>query len=620
MIGASRVPLAAATLIRTFGLRGGLLRGIHEARRHSGAFRRRPRYEVPALPPQRHPFRVDPHRLAAAIEPSVGTHRGERVVAGEYQAYRSTWRRLPVDSAAWLNDPLDGRVVDPQPWWRVPHLGADGDIKDVWEPARFAWAYDLVRAYLLSGDQRFARVFHEQLSRWAESSPPFQGPHWSCGQETAVRAIALLYAEANLPKPAEPGDERLLPRILAASGERIADALGYAISQRNNHGISEAVGLIVLGARFRDVHPEAAQWFRRGKRWLERLVREQFANDGWYIQHSFTYMRLALDQCVVAQRVLMAVGDALSETATRRLRSAVELLGAVIDAANGRVPNHGANDGAFVHPITSAEYRDFRPSLTAACATFDFPLPHGIEPDAEVLAWLGATAPAVSKARPEGVRTGKSGWVAARVGPWFVFLRAGRYHSRPTHLDPLHMDVRFGSEEVVVDPGSYAYNGAPPWRNGLVSALVHNGPVVDEAEPGVRGPRFLWLTWPDAEVLGCTWDGSKAVVVAEIPGRVRRSLQLTAEEILVTDEVRGAEHREISVRWLLHPHADPGCIQVRGGAEVRAAREGATPGWFSPVYGERIASKYVEARRLRPAELNLVTHIRPPKTAMAAGG
>src|SRR5690606_17608196 len=111
--------------------------------------------------------------------------------------------------------------------------------------------------------------------------------------------------EANLQLDQNTG--RSVEEVLGFSGERINDAIGYALSQRNNHAISEAAGLIALGVRLRDVHPAAGAWLRRGERLLNRLVPEQFARDGWYIQHSFTYMRLAVDQCVIAERVLRSV-------------------------------------------------------------------------------------------------------------------------------------------------------------------------------------------------------------------------------------------------------------------------------------------------------------------------
>jgi len=611
-----RWPEAALTLARTFGARGGALRALHEARRAAGAFRERPRHplSVPSdrSAPAAHPFRVDPARLAAATDRAEAAARGERVAGGEYQAYRWEWRRFPADAAGWNRHPRTGaRFAPDAPWWKVEHLDpAAGDIKDVWEPGRFTWAYDLVRAWLVTGDARFARAFHARFGQWRESSPPFRGAQWACGQETAIRAAALLYAEANL--PATPEESAALAGTLAASGERIADALGYAVSQRNNHAISEATGLLLLGERLAGAHPEAAEWSARGARWVERLVMEQFAADGWYVQHSFTYLRVALDQCVLAQRSLARRGRSLSSAALARIEAAVRLLCAVIDPATGQVPNHGASDGAFVHPVTLAPYRDFRPLLTAVCATFGLPLPAGLRPDAETLAWLGAAEPARGPALGDGVWSGVSGWAAARAGGTAVFLRAGRYRARPAHLDALHLDVRAGGREVVVDPGTFAYNAPPPWRNGLAGAAVHNGPVVDGAEPGVRGPRFLWYLWPRAELLEAKAEGGAVHLAARIPGRVRRDVRVSGGAVEVTDRVLDAAAARLSVRWTLHPGAPVDAVRVDGPSRVREAAEGDTAGWYSPRYGERLATRCVEAERERPRPLEVRTRISAP--------
>lgn len=555
---------------------------------------------------------VDPKSLRAATDASRALERADRVVAGEFQAYRWNWRRMPQSPAEWLKRPGSGSTSEAgTPWWRISHLDpAGGDIKDVWEPARFGWVYDLVRAYLLSGDDRYAASFYDYLSSWAESSPPFQGVHWSCGQETSIRAAALLYAEANLadaPSSTDAAKQKLL-ELLAASGERVRDAIGYAISQRNNHAISEATGLILLAHRLSGQHPEAAEWFRTGHRLLERLIREQFAADGWYIQHSFTYLRLALDQCVLAERALRERGGGLSATATGRLRAATELLWAVIEPSTGIVPNHGANDGAFVHPITLSEYRDFRPVLTAVCATWNFPFPAGVAPDMEVLAWLGLDPPPTGPSLRDGVRTGSSGWAAVRLAWTSVFFRAGSYDSRPGHLDPLHLDVRLGGREIVVDPGTFAYNAPPPWRNGLATAMVHNGPVVDGQEPGVRGPRFLWYLWPEARLLKAEANEDGYQLVGEIPGVVRRTVRVGQDEIRVEDTVLRPEAREAAVRWLLHPDADPAHLSAPGAA-VEGAIEDGVESWFSPGYGVRVPSRSVYVAwdpRIQPTSITTI--------------
>ena len=600
MIPFWRWPGAGWTVLRTFGIRGAILRATHEGRRATGAFR--------AVPHQRVMAGGRPlFRLASSIPEAARSStvtRGERVLGGTYEAFGWQWRDLPRDPDGWRRHPATGGQFPLVPWWRVPHLHPVlGDIKQVWEPARFAWAYDLVRGWAVTGDPRYPAAFHRHLAEWAASSPPYLGPHWACGQETAIRAIAILHAEANL--PVSGGEAGRIADVLCWSGERIADAIGYAESQRNNHALSEGAGLVALGVRFAGTHPDADRWRRLGQRVLERAIQDQFEDDGWYIQHSFNYLRLALEQCTAAQTALRSSGDSLSAASRERVAAGAALLAAVI-GPDGSVPNHGPNDGANVIPRSSAPYADFRPALTAASVTFGLPMPADIAADTETVAWCGVL-PAPVPARQDGVQRGR-GWVVARVGKAHIFLRAGRYRSRPGHLDPLQLDVRFGGAPVVVDPGTFLYNGPPPWRNGLVSAAVHNGPISDDKEPGLRGPRFLWYAWPSARVQSAEWDGSIAHIRATRPGGIERRVVVGADIVTVTDRVRAGVRAR--VRWLLHPQAEPTQVETAD-AEIRTPNDLATPGWYSPHYAERIGSRYIDAVRSGSGVHEIVTTIRP---------
>lgn len=604
------------TVGRTYGARGALLRGSHELRRAAGRFRHIPRHRVVRDPaPALTVLCPGRQQLERATDVEAAVRRADRVVAGEFQAFRHEWRSLDHSGTLPQAGVPPFHDADSQlPWWRVTHLAPGRDIKDAWEPARFGWAYDLVRAFVLTGDRRYPAAFADILARWITRNPPFYGVNWSCGQETAIRAVALLVARAafGAEQALEPAALRRIDQLLGQSGERIADAIGYAVSQRNNHALSEAVGLIAVGAHLHGVHPHASHWLRTGVAVLERAIRGQFARDGWYIQHSFSYTRLALEQCIVAERAMHCRGLQLSAEATARLRAATELLLAVVNPATGALPNHGANDGAFVLPITLASYRDFRPVLTAASASFGVPYPADMALDAEVLAWLDVPPPERGAPAADGVRHGSSGWTAARLDGASVFLRAPSYTSRPSHLDALHADVSFGAQEVVVDPGTFSYNAPAPWNNTLTAAAVHNGPVLDDAEPGLRGPRFLWYRWPDARLIAAASQGGTAAIVAEMPGRVRREVRVARDLVRVEDTVLASDARRMRVRWLLHPGADSSQLRVvEGGARVLEAREGAVPGWFSPHYGERIPSRYIEAERDAVPGARIVTEIVP---------
>lgn len=594
----------AASLWRTYGASGVRHRTAFEIRRRIGAFRdapsAAPRRALETPPPPNWPFVPPPGAVARATDRQEARERAERVARGEYQAYRCTWQQRPGSSEAWITHPITGFVYDrAAPWYRIAHLKREaGDIKDIWEPARFAWAYDLARGWMLDRDERYAEAFWRATEDFLAACEPFRGVHWSCGQETAIRATAWLWAEGALGDAAASTLQRLatLRRALLWSGERIADALGYAISQRNNHGLSEATGLIVIGARFHDVDPRARGWLDAGRRWLELLVNDQFASDGWYIQHSFTYARLALDQLVLAERALRHAGKPLGAGAVERARRAVELLLSCIDD-RGELPNHGGNDGAFGLPLTTRRYRDFRPSLTAAAALFEVPIPRDVETDREALGWLDLPEPPAATPRVlPRVASGSSGWADVRVGGARIFTRAATYASRPGHIDPLHVDVWIEGRRVALDAGSYRYAGDPIWSNALADVDVHNTLTLIDRPPAVRGPRFLWLTWPHARLIDARIadDGAGRCELVNESWREegvlhRRVCEVYPQGVVVLDVFTCpfTFTDPLRVHWLLDGAMDDIAVVSTGGIHIdtRTGDAHSARGWVSECYG-----------------------------------
>jgi hypothetical protein len=538
--------------------------------------------------------------------------RADRVARGEHQAYRWTWCARPQSASDWHE--LDSRSgTAGAPWFKVPHRnGTDWDIKDSWEPGRFAWAYDLARGWICSGENKYAEAFWQSLEQFAASAPPFRGVQWACGQETAIRAIALLWAEGALRDAPASTVERLalLRRLLLWSGERIDDAIGYALSQRNNHGISEAAGLVAIGARFAASSParQAREWIEHGMELLEECVEDQFAADGWYAQHSFNYLRVALDQLVTAQRVLNSFGSGLSGASRSRIAAAVNLLAEVTDPVNGEPPLHGANDGASVMPLSLAGYRDMRPALTAAAATFAVPLRADIAPDEETLAWLGARPPAAAPAPAvPRVVTGESGWAHAVSAGARVFARAGAYRGRPGHIDAMHVDVWIGGKPVARDAGTYRYAAGPPWANGLAGEEVHNSITLDGHPMARRGPRFLWLSWPIARIARAELrgDGTILLVLANESWRSigvhhEREIIVEHDAVVVRDLLRG--DTDVKTEFALHWLVDASAGDISTNASVPVERDevrgdaGSTRGWISEGYGDRRAATSIVVR------------------------
>jgi hypothetical protein len=115
------------------------------------------------------------------------------------------------------------------------------DIKFTWEPGRFGWAYTLGRAYLLSGDERYAEAFWKYCEAFIDANPVNLGPHWASGQEVALRLMAFVFADQIFAESRHSTEQRRvrLAQAAAAHALRIPPTLAYARAQNNNHLLTD---------------------------------------------------------------------------------------------------------------------------------------------------------------------------------------------------------------------------------------------------------------------------------------------------------------------------------------------------------------------------------------------
>ena len=71
-----------------------------------------------------------------------------------------------------------------------PH---QGDPRVLWEPSRAAWAMDCAKAAAYREAEDAGALYWHWVDSWMKACPPFQGFQWKCGQESAVRLIAVLF-------------------------------------------------------------------------------------------------------------------------------------------------------------------------------------------------------------------------------------------------------------------------------------------------------------------------------------------------------------------------------------------------------------------------------------------
>ena len=551
----------------------------------------------------------------------------DRILAGELELFGATTVQ-PAFPPNWHRNPLTGQEVDSTRHWSEVSYFGTGGIKLTWELSRFPHVLPLVRAYAQTGAEKYAVAFWELFESWRTANPPQQGCNWKCGQETALRAITLCFgfyafrgAEATTPDRVA-----AFAQTMAVHAGRIAFHIDFARSQKNNHGISEGAGLWTIGLLFPEF-TSSPRWRELGRDVLEEEAARQFYTDGAYVQHSFSYQRLAMDTLVWCARLGEVNRQPLSDALFRAISRSAAFLHEMMEISSGDTPNLGSNDSALLVALSGCPIRDFRPSVQVAhhlCWASHLFSPG---PWDEALVWtFGAHAterplsPDLAPAAPKSFSADLSGYHTLRgEGTWALF-RTPKFVDRPGHADILHVDLWWQGQNLLRDAGTYLYDGKPGWDNELVSADVHNTITVDGADPMLRAGRFLWLDWPTSKIQPRRAAGRNAIecITAEHDGYQRfgvvhrRSLLRIAEQVwIVIDDVIGTRAHPVSLQWLLpdtaytleglslpfpdwrldlFATASAAMDVVRAGETVHGTAAGERRkyrGWISPAYAQR---------------------------------
>jgi len=465
----------------------------------------------------------------------------------------------------WHTNPFTGQNIPSGKHWTEIDDFACGDIKMIWELSRFAFVYALVRAFWRTGDQKYAETFWHLVEDWREKNPPNWGANWKCGQEVAFRVMAWCFGLYGFFRADSTNAHRMtaLSQMISVSGERIEGNIRYALNQRNNHGISEAVGLLTIGLLFPEFR-KATSWREMGKRLLEEQGKSLIYEDGAFSQHSFNYQRLMLHDYLWALRLGDLNGHGFSDQLKARVRKSADFIHQLQDAATGQVPNYGQNDGALVLPLNNCGPVDFRPVVQAANYYFTGKRCFEAGSWDEDLLWLyGADsllAPVVAKPRYD-LQATQGGYYTLRSETGFVFVRCATLRDRPSQADMLHVDLWLRGKNLALDPGTYSYNAPQPWNNPLAHTTFHNTVTVDGRDQMDRIGRFLWFPWLKGTLrcmqrsttgLSSYWEGSHdGYRRLSSPVSHRRGiLQLNREGWLIMDCLSSSKHHRYRLHWL----------------------------------------------------------------------
>ena len=496
----------------------------------------------------------------------------------------------PVD---WHLEPLSAKRSPLVYWKQLDSLATSitGDKKVVWELNRHQHLVTYGRAFLQSGDQRYAEALLDDIATWIRDNPVGRGINWASSLEIAFRCISWLWSIAMVQTWGKWASLPMLDieRSLYAQGRHIESYLSTYFSP-NTHLTGEALGLYYLGICLPELE-SAKRWRELGRSILLQELGIQVRPDGVYFEQSTWYQRYTAD---FYMHFIILAGrscDPIPTHVAERLAALLDYL-MWITRPDGTSPYVGDDDGGKLIKLEDRAPNDWRTVLSNGAVMFgrgDYK--HVARECAEETCWLfGSDAKQRFKeivaVPPEGRSRAfadggfyvmRSGWdsdsnyLLVDCGPHGV-MNCGH-----AHADALAIELAAHGKTILIDPGTLTYTGSAELRDLFRSTAMHNALTIDGVSSSVPAGPFKWNhvakctthCWHDHP--GFTYfEGSHdGYTRLEDPATHTRSLLFVNREYwFMLDRVDAQGEHECVVHFHLAPGIDAALHQESGRLEA----------------------------------------------------
>jgi hypothetical protein len=408
-------------------------------------------------------------------------------------------------------------------WNNLPDFAEYGDIKLIWEASRFSQVYYFINAYAGTQDTKYAKECIKQIINWIDDNPYPKGVNYKCGQEISFRLFAWVNAMEYFNDFIYKEDEKKIVESIYISWLRINANIDYAIkSVKNNHSISEASGLFIIGLLFPQFK-ESKKLVQKGLKYLLKETAYQVYDDGSYIQHSFTYQRLAVDTLSFVFLVANKKQFDLPKILKERQYKMVVFLNSFMQS-NGWLPNYGSNDGANLFPIDDSNYRDFRTSLNFALRKSEF---FDIQQKEK-------------KILDNEIEFNDGGYYILKNKNIFSFIKSHSYKHRPASNDMFHVDVWYKGQNIFCDSGSYSYNTDKIFKDNFIGVVGHNTIMINDTNQMAQVLNFGYSNWTKTKKLSFGKNyflGENYAYKKEFDVVQKRSVDLEENKLIIIDNI-----------------------------------------------------------------------------------
>ena len=399
-------------------------------------------------------------------------------------------------------------------------------------------------------EPKYTRACLDDLDHWLQNVRPFHTLAWSCGVECASRVLSLLLIIGLVGRQEIPPDlARRLQHSLTAHAWWL-ERYPSLYSSANNHRLAELTGLVVLGCLWTQ-HPHASVW-RENLAELCREAHQQILPDGGGAEQSLTYQAYAMEWLLTAHFATQHFGQP-SRMGTRLVQGA-RFLQTFADRA-GHFPAIGDDDESavvrvtlhnehYIHSIcgltsglfdqadctTSHSTQDLRAALFGVHV-------QSAQPQASKATVFEETGYTVLRRSADYRET----LVVFDHGPLGYAYTAGHGHA-----DALSVWLHLDGEPLLIDSGTYRYNGLPQWRQWARSTAAHNTVTVNHQDQSLQAGPFNW--GPRAQCTLLQSNGLQGQVSAEHTGYAtlgfthRRTVHLSPQGVLhIEDQLLGTD-------------------------------------------------------------------------------
>jgi Heparinase II/III-like protein/Heparinase II/III N-terminus len=605
---------------------------------------------------------IDP-AAAAALPDDVRARllrAGDGALAGRFHFFDRERDDLSGDPD-WFLDPRTGRRAPDTAYAfdiDCRDVGQVGTIKYVWEPSRHYQLTVVAAAWFLTADAGYAEFAAAQLRSWWRRNPFLSGVHWTSGIELGVRLLSWVWVRRLL--AGWPGVARLFERNpdfirqLHHHQEYLARLRSHG-SSANNHIIAEAAGQFAACCAF-PYFAETAGWREDAAAVLRREAGLQTFESGLNRELASSYHIFVLELLLAAAVEGEAAGYQLGDETWQRICAMIDALAATLDV-RGRPARQGDGDHGRGLLLDHPEADPCASLLATGAALFGARTwwPDLGQTDLRTLLWreLGG-APKPGGCRPATLPHQCTGagmillrhqahaedeiWCRCDHGPHGYLSIAAH-----AHADALSIELRCGGVEVLVDPGTYTYQGEPEWRTYFRSTIGHNCLELAGQSQSVAGGPFMWLSAAAAaEVATSGLDGgAKAIWRARHDGYRRLSpaarhertvtLHRDTRRLVVEDLLESAGRHDCRLAFHLGPEVD--CFLDGSLAQLSwqsstgawralmrlpeelawsAVRGQTDPplGWYSPCFGAKLPIVMLVGKGVIAGGARLATDIR----------